>query len=517
MRSKILDQLVDPHGWSEASHLPLRLSSLAALANDESYSAAVRAICSAPVALFDVEANDPAVLLLLGIRAVVRRGVTLVTAHHAGDQRFWASVPFNIKDLNPISTLRGASIQIIAKAISEGLAKLRANPKYLDLPAYDAVRDLGVDPSDYNPRLPAHEVLLLRPFTDAYRVHHLELVRRVVGDALELDQAKIRSIIDEESPRLAGQRLYEAIRTTMLCVVDLSGWRANVLFEVGVRLACQPRPPVFVLDRDFPHTTDKAVVEALERRLQPAMYAAPGAGSQIRKRLDQWRRQDDVENATFTVAKTFFDIRQEPSLSPVSATLFAEAQLALRLDAPQEKVDPLPLFARGNEAMSNGVSASGLDRLVAAWAQLDSWHDPASASSVSLLDPQFRELFRRYTVLGTGLRQQLERLRSPGAVRLLRLLYAREDVDTFKRLKEFDSMLAELDRARDNRRQLPLKVQGDARPATIGLLQLLDGDRITLMNEVGAIGGRTADLLLQALTLDGVILSRMMKKINGGV
>src|SRR6516164_7067657 len=48
---------------------------------------------------------------------------------------------------------------------------------------------------------------------------------------------RIESIIDQVSPRLVGQRLYEAIRRSDMCIADWTLWRANVLYECGVRLA----------------------------------------------------------------------------------------------------------------------------------------------------------------------------------------------------------------------------------------------------------------------------------------
>jgi hypothetical protein len=45
-------------------------------------------------------------------------------------------------------------------------------------------------------------------------------------------------MLDISSPRLVGLALYESIRWTQCCIIDWTGWRPNVFFELGVRLAC---------------------------------------------------------------------------------------------------------------------------------------------------------------------------------------------------------------------------------------------------------------------------------------
>jgi hypothetical protein len=81
------------------------------------------------------------------------------------------------------------------------------------------------------------------------------------------------------SPRLVGQELYENIRLARTCLVDWTHWRANVFFELGVRLACSSIDPVCMLDD--PDTTPSIYhdtqplkqKEDLIRLFFPAIYA----------------------------------------------------------------------------------------------------------------------------------------------------------------------------------------------------------------------------------------------------
>ena len=57
-------------------------------------------------------------------------------------------------------------------------------------------------------------------------------------------------MLDIVSPRLVGQALYEQIRWATFCVVDWTEWRANVFFELGVRLTCSPNDPLIILQAE---------------------------------------------------------------------------------------------------------------------------------------------------------------------------------------------------------------------------------------------------------------------------
>jgi hypothetical protein len=128
----------------------------------------VRALCASEIAVFDVTGYQSAMMLLLGIRSVVRRGVTVVVTQDES-----RVVHFNIASLNPLS-VAGDLVGDLAKAFESGFAGLVASgDRYLDLPAYDPVRALG---GDYRIRAPETEILMLRWFDDQYE--------KTVGDPI---------------------------------------------------------------------------------------------------------------------------------------------------------------------------------------------------------------------------------------------------------------------------------------------------------------------------------------------
>jgi hypothetical protein len=57
----------------------------------------VKALCLAPIAIFDATDFEPAVMLALGVRAVVRRGVTITSTARELSEKNLANLPFNMK------------------------------------------------------------------------------------------------------------------------------------------------------------------------------------------------------------------------------------------------------------------------------------------------------------------------------------------------------------------------------------------------------------------------------------
>ena len=68
-------------------------------------------------------------------------------------------------------------------------------------------------------------------------------------------------MLDLRSPRLVGQALYEQVRWSSWCLVDLTEWRPNVFFELGVRLACSERDPMCIIQRSYAKDSRSARLE----------------------------------------------------------------------------------------------------------------------------------------------------------------------------------------------------------------------------------------------------------------
>lgn len=268
-----------------------------ALESPERWLRFVAALCKAPIAIFDAtdyrlrsshaanqsdpqsRANsglepEPAIMLALGVRAVVRRGVTLTSTADVISEKNLSQLPFNVQESKLIH--HGSSfppndvrhpLHRIGTAIIDGWQELQSQPRYLDLPAYDAVR--GPVPSAFPPGNNGLErVLVLCPFRN-YDDHWLHIAGAV---ARQYPTNGIARMLDIASPRLVGQALYESIRWAKTCVVDWTRWRANVFFELGVRSACTSVSPVCLIEH---HAESLAVLpsELRQKSLLLKLYA----------------------------------------------------------------------------------------------------------------------------------------------------------------------------------------------------------------------------------------------------
>lgn len=179
--------------------------------DDASIRSVIRALCAADIVVADVTGYDPSLLLLLGIRAAVRRSITIACTAESMTLDLWRDLPFNLRELNLVSFQNeDHGHKAMTETIRAGLAQSIISTRYLDLPVYDYIRE---DSSDSDSRASGDQrVLLLRAF-QSYGDDRKTFVQKRICDGFKPGRKVIvESVIDQRSPRLAGQRLYEAIR-----------------------------------------------------------------------------------------------------------------------------------------------------------------------------------------------------------------------------------------------------------------------------------------------------------------
>ena len=233
----------------------------------------VKALARADYVIADVTGFEPAVMLLLGIRSVVRRGVTISVVE--GDPVALASsIPFNVRETRVLSFAKSGFYDRLHEAMAEGAANLRQDSNYLDLPAYQAVRMP-------RPRQWAEDdkknLLILCSFGEEYSGFYASTLGDIIYGRTR--NKTLLRMMDLTSPRLVGQALYEQIRWCSRCLVDWTGWRSNVFFELGVRLACSEHEPLCIIQsRDVAGPRDEAdrppmkQYNLLRRLLEPVVY-----------------------------------------------------------------------------------------------------------------------------------------------------------------------------------------------------------------------------------------------------
>jgi hypothetical protein len=215
----------------------------------------------------------------------VRRGVTLTSVAEALTPAHLSRLPFNIQETKLLHHGSGYApndirhpLIAIPVAIKRGWEELASQPDYLDLPAYDAVR-CPYPAADAEGRSAVKRMLVLCRFGAEHESNWLHLSNALLAHYPDGEAARM---LDVSSPRLVGQALYEGIRWARTCVIDWTGWRANVFFEFGVRIGCADIGPVGLIDRT---TYDAATAAQAPVQLglmiglfAPAVYGLGAAG-----------------------------------------------------------------------------------------------------------------------------------------------------------------------------------------------------------------------------------------------
>jgi hypothetical protein len=244
-------------------------------------------------------------------------------------------------------------------------------------------------------------VLLLRAFSQYEGVRRLHVEQRIRAALSLSPNARVETVIDQTSPRLAGQRLYEAIRHWQTCVVDLTWWRANVLFELGVRLAVQPGKTFCLIDEQpqgeetFAGTRDR-----LRELLRPFVYdlSTETFVAAFASPISEWIYE--------TAAQHFRAIQDQP-VKDVDATLVAAAGVAPGHDDQLQTVDVVRLYARDKLDYGEALRQSAFEQLCAAWYYLAEREAPHTARPIDLLDPTRAAAFRRFRWLTSYVRSKL--------------------------------------------------------------------------------------------------------------
>jgi hypothetical protein len=283
--------------------------------------------------------------------------------------------------------------------MAEGAANLRRDSNYLDLPAYQAVR--APRPESWADE-DNDSLLVLCPFSKDYCDFYEEQLRDIIR-ANTGERSPLR-MLDLRSPRLVGQALYEQVRWSSWCLVDWTGWRPNVFFELGVRLACSERDPMCIIQRNeaegaFTLTgTRLDQQDLLLKLLDPVVYDREDPGAALESALDSWpspprpgRRPTPSAlppAATFTVAQDSFQWKRDAMLTEPHVELRRAAELISGADQEQEP-ERLVLFA-DNEEFDAELQAAVREKWIAAWLYLrhlvTADDDPELITVASLVD-----------------------------------------------------------------------------------------------------------------------------------
>jgi hypothetical protein len=377
---------------------PIKVSVLEATRSVENWANTVAALARADYVIADVSEFEPAIMMFLGIRSVVRRGVTVSVT---GDEitAATAPIPFNVQETNVLPYDADGFDGDLRQALAEGATNLARDANYLDLPAYYAVR--APRPESWA-QDDAKTVLVLCPFQPVYSSFYRKTLSSIIRaqmvtaalSAREKDEKDEKDdkkpeivpvrMLDLKSPRLVGQALYEQIRWASRCLVDWTHWRPNVSFELGVRLACSEYDPLCIIQKDEPghDSVEVDLVPPLEQHallrelLRVVEYDRATPREVLNDAIKEWasttsttrHRASATEalppSATFKMAQTSFlwqqDMLKEPHLQQRE-----EAERIFGRD-PEQHPERLTLFA-DNEQFKAALRAAVREKWVAVW------------------------------------------------------------------------------------------------------------------------------------------------------
>jgi hypothetical protein len=346
---------------------------------------AVRGIVQADLAVFDVTEFEPAVMLLVGVRAATARGVTVCC--HGGDWKEGTplELPFNLQNLNVHS--HTPSDQVIdedpvvtrfVKRVTTGYRQMQRHGHYLDLPAYDDLRQLGADYDSSSTITVRERVLVLcsykKEYFDQWRFVKSGLLR-ALSDHHNLSPS-IERIIDHGTPQLVSQALFEQLRRSAACVIDWTHYSASAFMELGVRLAVSGWDAVHLVERAWTAAGGAAEpleqIARLERMFVPLVYdrRAP-ADTFVRAANLLATRKPDAADQASSVHRVV--VEALGSAQPASRTVYEElTETADALHHPKQgRVGAPQILFHRSFRLKHDSEQAALERRIAAWLYLD--------------------------------------------------------------------------------------------------------------------------------------------------
>ena len=384
----------------------------------------VKLIVQSDLALFDVTGFEPALMLLLGIRAATRRGVTINSHGGSWLEGYPLKRPFNLSDLSlsshtpPAERFVGPDQRInrLIERICTGFDQLACQPHYLDLPVYDALRQLGPQENAWGSIPLEEQVLILCSYDHKYfsvwQDLRLKLKNALFADGVVTDVIRLQ---DLATPQLVSQSLYERLRRSAGCVADWTGPSPSTFFELGVRLAVSQWSVAQIVEENWLHDTinetggKKYYAKQIERMCEmldplryrgirdyddPALYrgiADTDIGSRIAQQLIEIRRRikGSRGHQLHQVAAEALGPVQE-RLARLSGQLIDEADALDHKDRVRDNV-PQALFYEVPE-INKDYEKAALERRLAAWLYLEHRVDAARLDDTDQRKNTWREL-----------------------------------------------------------------------------------------------------------------------------
>ena len=383
-----------------------------AFKNHEWLDKAVRALVEADLVIFDVTGFEPGVMLLIGIRSACRRSLSICSHGGGWNEGYELKVPFNLQELNinshtPDASLVGTKpvVDRFVCRVETGFNQLSRHPHYLDLPAYDALRELGSD-YDASSIIDVKERVLVLCSYSKKHFKNWQYIRSEIEEVLwdRLCNPKIERIIDYGTSQLIWQSLFEQIRRTTGCVVDWSEYNASVFLELGVRLAVSEWGAVQIVDHRYLEGGAKSPkpklsqIDYIHQILNPITYEMgikdSVAFKEVAEALLQRNPHLDGDVEYNRIHRVLLDVigKVKEANMPLAEALKRKAD-ALH-NTQQGKVAAPQILFSGSRLTKQDSEQAALELRIAAWLYLEYRVNAQTAQHDIALMDMYRDLGR---------------------------------------------------------------------------------------------------------------------------
>jgi hypothetical protein len=196
-------------------------------------------------------------------------------------------------------------------------------------------------------------------------------VKRIMFAAIEAAGFSAALVSDADDIGVIQKRIVENLYVNEMIVCDISGRNANVMFELGMRLAFD-KPTIIVKDDKTPYSFDTGVIEHLEYPRDLRYQKIVDFSEKLAEKLTATfkKASEDREYSPFlknfgTFLVASLDTREVSKDTLIMAQL---AELKQGLQQLQQRSPFTEIAARRMlEEIAEGIRAESAERLTRAW------------------------------------------------------------------------------------------------------------------------------------------------------
>jgi hypothetical protein len=388
------------------------LSVLDALASPEALDRTVQCLVEADLVVFDVTAFEPGIMLLLGIRSACARGVDICSHGDGWKEGKPLGLPFNLQNLNinshsPRDNTVGADpvVARFVQRVNTGFRQLSRHRHYLDLPAYEDLRQLGSQYEASSTIGVDERVLCLCSYHEGFFSHwqYVQSSLKQVLSTTQLRSPEIARVIDEGTPQLVSQALYEQIRRAAACLIDWSKFSRSAFLELGVRLAVSAWGAVQIVDERYlpggAEAEELHQITSMQQLFNPIIYQSGSSAS--RKPFEEAAKALATRNPHLDQDLSYNRVHRVVvqaigAVHEAHAEVYEELQdTADSLHHPEQTREAVPqILFYGSRDLKRDSERAALERRIAAWFYLHYRMGAGSRADADPLKDSYKKLGR---------------------------------------------------------------------------------------------------------------------------